>query len=137
MHPYRSWPVESPPLYPEGKSLGLALGVLAAVSFIQLVTAYRYAGAFAVQTAVGRRVLPGQHAGPGETRSSRLIASSRQHGLEHLPELRQAPDALDDVPTTESRALRLVDGAPSGLERGGTQRDAAERSEMQRNRCRP
>ncbi len=53
MHPYRPFPVESTSPHPEGKSLGLALGVLAAVSFIQLVTAYRYAGAFAVQTGVG------------------------------------------------------------------------------------
>lgn len=53
MHPYRALPVESHTPYPEGRSLGLALGVLAAVSFVQLVTAYRYAGAFAVQTVVG------------------------------------------------------------------------------------
>jgi len=53
MHPYRALPVEPHTSHPEGKSLGLALGVLAAVIFIQLVTAYRYAGAFAVQTVVG------------------------------------------------------------------------------------
>lgn len=53
MHPYRSLPAESPTPHTEGKSLGLALGVLAVVSFVQLVTAYRYAGAFAVQTVVG------------------------------------------------------------------------------------
>ena len=52
MHPYRALPVESH-TPSEGRSLGLALGVLAAVSFIQLVTAYRHAGAFAVQTVVG------------------------------------------------------------------------------------
>jgi hypothetical protein len=57
MHPYRPLPVEPSPPYPEGKSLGLALGVLATVSFIQLVTAYRYAGAFAVQTVVGAAFL--------------------------------------------------------------------------------
>lgn len=36
-----------------------------------------------------------------------------------------ANDALHDAPIAESRALRLVGGAPS----------AVERSEMQRNRC--
>jgi len=63
MHPYRSWPVESPAPCTQGKSLGLALGVLAAVSFIQLVTAYRYAGAFAGQTVVGAAFLAASMAG--------------------------------------------------------------------------
>ena len=53
MHPYRSLPVESRRPQTEGRSLGLALGVLATVSCIQLVTAYRYAGGFAVQAVVG------------------------------------------------------------------------------------
>jgi hypothetical protein len=35
-------------------------------------------------------------------------------------------DALDDAPMTQSRGLRLVDGASSTLERSGVQRDAAE-----------
>ena len=64
MHPYRSWPVESPAPCTQGKSLGLALGVLAAVSFIQLVTAYRYAGAFAGQTVVGAAFLAASRRDP-------------------------------------------------------------------------
>lgn len=35
-------------------------------------------------------------------------------------------DALDDAPMTQSRALRLVDGAANAVDRSGAQRDAAE-----------
>lgn len=35
-------------------------------------------------------------------------------------------DALDDAPVAESRALRLVDGAGTAVERSGTQQDDAE-----------
>ena len=37
-----------------------------------------------------------------------------------------ADDALHDAPIVESRALRLVEGTTSAVERSGPQRDAAE-----------
>ena len=57
VHPYRS-PAPVPDAreaLPEGSetSLGVALGVLVAVSLIQLVTAYRDAGAASIQTIIG------------------------------------------------------------------------------------
>jgi hypothetical protein len=53
MHPYRSLPVEPDAPHVEGRSLGLALGVLTSVSLVQLVTACHYAGILAVQTVAG------------------------------------------------------------------------------------
>lgn len=55
VHPYRSLVTDAHEARPETgeTSLRLALGVLVAVSLIQLVTAYRDAGLCSVQTVVG------------------------------------------------------------------------------------
>jgi len=42
------------------------------------------------------------------------------------PRSTPSADALDDALVTESRALRLVDGARNAVDRRRTQRDAAE-----------
>lgn len=55
MHPYRSPMTDAREARPEASetSLRVVLGVLVAVSLIQLVTAYRAAGPASVQTIVG------------------------------------------------------------------------------------
>lgn len=53
VHPYRSLAAELPDPRAEPDGPTLALGVLAAVSLVQLITAYHHAGLFAAQTAIG------------------------------------------------------------------------------------